>query len=275
MQCFTSATKTSVPRSSAGADTDEASATLDREKHEELLQAVRAAVDRADIPAVVRLFDRHFGESIYSLTSLFNDEERRILKIILEPTLVEAENTFSQIYERHSSLLQFLSQAGLPKPPELTVAASYSINSALRHALEERPIDAVKIQLLLGKAKEIQITLDAPQLGYIAGRRMKESMDALCSRRERMASLDQAVEMAEVVASLPFEVRLWHAQNIWYEVLESQQKRMLALAPNDAASWDARFKTLGRRLGIAVDNLVVEDDEASVSRPAIQKVAER
>jgi hypothetical protein len=217
------------------ADIDEAGASLDREKHEELLEAVRAAVDRADIPAVVRLFDRHFGESVYSLTSLFNDEERRILKIILEPTLIEAENTFSAIYERHSSLLQFLSQAGLPKPPELTVAASYSINSALRHALEEHPIDAARIQLLLGKAKEIQITLDAPQLGYIAGQRMKEAMDALCSRRERMASLDQAVEMAEIVASLPFEVRLWHAQNIWYEVLESQQKRILALAPNDAA----------------------------------------
>ena len=256
------------------ADIDEAGASLDREKHEELLEAVRAAVDRADIPAVVRLFDRHFGESVYSLTSLFNDEERRILKIILEPTLIEAENTFSAIYERHSSLLQFLSQAGLPKPPELTVAASYSINSALRHALEEHPIDAARIQLLLGKAKEIQITLDAPQLGYIAGQRMKEAMDALCSRRERMASLDQAVEMAEIVASLPFEVRLWHAQNIWYEVLESQQKRILALAPNDAASWDARFRTLGRRLGIAVDDLVVEDDEASVSRPAVEKVAE-
>jgi alpha-amylase/alpha-mannosidase (GH57 family) len=255
-------------------ETGEAEAEIDREKHEELLEAVRAAVDRADIPAVVRLFDRHFGESIYSLTSLFNDEERRILKIILEPTLAEAENTFSAIYERHSSLLQFLSQAGLPKPPELTVAASYSINAALRHALEENPIDAVKIQLLLGKAKEIQVTLDAPQLGYIAGQRMKEKMDALCNRRERMASLDQAVEMAEIVASLPFEVRLWHAQNIWYEVLESQQKRMLALAPNDAASWDARFKTLGRRLGIAVDDLVLEDDVPAVSISAAEKVAE-
>ena len=35
---------------------------------------MRAAVERADIPAVIRLFDRYFGESAYSLTSLFSDE---------------------------------------------------------------------------------------------------------------------------------------------------------------------------------------------------------
>ena len=241
----------------------EAEATLEREKHEALLVAVRAAVERADIPAVVRLFDRYFGESEYSLTSLFNDEERRILQIILEPTLKEIESTFSAIYERHSSLLQFLSQARVPKPPELTLAAGFSINAGLRHALEEHPIDAGRIHLLVDRARDIQIALDGPQLGYIASQRMKKVMTALHSRRERMASLDQAVEMAEVVSTLPFEVRLWHAQNIWYEILESHQHRTLSLSPNEAESWEARFKTLGRQLGIAVDELVLEDDGAS------------
>ena len=79
-----------------------------------------------------------------------------------------------------------------------------------------------------------------------------------------MASLDQAIEMAEVVSTLPFEVRLWHAQNIWYEILESQQRQTLSLSPNEAESWEVRFHTLGRQLGIAVDDLVVEDDGASV-----------
>jgi hypothetical protein len=228
-----------------------------------LLTAVRTAVERADIPAVIRLFDRYFGESAYSLTSLFNDEERRILQIILEPTLKEIESTFSSIYERHSSLLQFLSHARVPKPPELTLAAGYSINAGLRHALEEHPIDAGRIHLLLDRARDIQIALDGPQLGYIASERIKKVMTALHSRRERMASLDQAVEMAEVVSALPFEVRLWHAQNIWYEILESHQHQTLLLSPNEAESWTARFKTLGRRLGIAVDELVLEDDGAS------------
>jgi alpha-amylase/alpha-mannosidase (GH57 family) len=241
----------------------EAEAAEERERHEALLTGVRAAVERADIPAVVRLFDRYFGESAYSLTSLFNDEERRILKIILEPTLHEIESTLGAIYERHSSLLSFLSQARVPNPPELTLAAGYSINAGLRHALEEVPIDPARIHLLLDRARDIQIVLDGPQLGYIASQRMKKVMTALHSRRERMASLDQAVQMAEVVSALPFEVRLWHAQNIWYEIHESYLHRTLTLSPTEAESWEARFKTLGRSLGIAVDDLVLEDDGAS------------
>ena len=43
------------------------------------------AVSAADLPEVVRLIDGYFGESAYSLTSLFNDEQRRILHRILMP----------------------------------------------------------------------------------------------------------------------------------------------------------------------------------------------
>ena len=92
-------------------------------------------------------------------------------------------------------------------------------------------------------------------------RRTDEKSDGrAASRRERMANLDLAIEMAEIVSTLPFEVRLWHAQNIWYEILESHEHQTLSLSPSEAESWKARFKTLGRHLGIAVDELVLEDD---------------
>ena len=237
----------------------------EREEYGALLAAIRGAVNRSDIPAIIRLFDRYFGESAYSITSLFNDEERRILKIIFEPTLREVESNFSAIFERHASLLRFLSQAKLPNPPELTLAAGFSINSGLRHALEAHPIDTVRINLLLSQARDFKIALDEPLLGYLAGQRIKKAMVALHSRRERLAALDQAVEVAEVLRAFPFDIRIWHAQNIWYEILESHHNQTLSLSPEEAASWEARFKTLGRHLGIAVDDLVLEDDSASIS----------
>jgi hypothetical protein len=39
----------------------------------------------------------------------------------------------------HASLLHYLSQAGLPKPPALTLAAGFAINAGLRRALEADP----------------------------------------------------------------------------------------------------------------------------------------
>jgi len=238
---------------------------LERKEYEALLAAVREAVNRADIPAIVRLFDRYFGDTAYSINSLFNDEERRILKLILEPTLTEIETTFSAIYERHASLLQFLSQAGLPKPTQLTLAAGFSVNAGLRHALEADPVDEDRIRLLLKRATAIRVSLDAPELGYIASQRIKRAMVALHDRPGDFLILDHAMQLAGVIRDLPFEVRLWQAQNIWYEILERHGKRPPIPNPEQAAAWLTRFHALGRYLRIAVEELVIEDDGRTVT----------
>jgi hypothetical protein len=237
-----------------------------REEHQAFVAASRAAVNRADIPAVIRLFDRYFGEKTYSINSLFNDEERRILKIILEPTLGEIETTFSAIYERHASLLEFLSQTGLPKPSSLTLAAGYSINSRIRQALEADPVEDESIRLLLGKAKDIKIGLDEENLSYIAAQRIKRAMVLLNRNPGDMALLDQAIAVAQVLRAFSFDIRLWQAQNIWYEILEMSRQKTFGLSYADFATWLTRLNTLGRHLGIAVDELVVEDDGVPLIR---------
>ena len=96
-------------------------------------------VQRADFPEVIRLIDSYYGHVDYSLTSLFTDEQRRIVQIILGSTLAEIEKSLTTIYEDHASLLHYLFSAGLPKPPALTLAAGFAINAGLRRALEATP----------------------------------------------------------------------------------------------------------------------------------------
>jgi len=257
----------------AGGSGDADGGAQERKEYDALLAAVREAVNRADIPAIVRLFDRYFGDTAYSINSLFNDEERRILKLILGPTLTEIETTFSAIYERHASLLQFLSQADLPQPKQLTLAAGFSINVGLRHALEVDLVDDERIRQLLKRAQAIQVALDAPELGYVASQRIKRAMVALHNQQGdvsidssiHFSILDQALLIAGVIRDLPFEVQLWQAQNIWYEILERHGTRPPILNPEQAAAWLTRFHTLGRYLRIAVDELVIEDDSTTAT----------
>jgi hypothetical protein len=244
----------------APAALNSAAGAAEREGHAALIAAVRESVNRSDIPAVVRIFDRYFGETAYSITSLFNDEERRILKLILQPTLDEIESTFSTIYERHASLLHFLSQAGLPQPAELTLAAGFSVNAGLHHAIEADPVDDERIRLLLKRATDIQVALDTSALGYIASQRMKRAMVALYDRPTDFSLLDRAVLLAGALRELPFDFRLWQAQNIWYSILERSNRQQATGKPEQAAAWLSRFHTLGRFLRIAVDELVIEDD---------------
>ena len=110
-------------------------------------------VQRADFPEVIRLLDRFYGHADYSLTSLFSDEQRRIVQLILNSTLWDIENSLTTIYQDHASLLHYLSQAGLPKPPALTLAAGFAINAGLRRVLEIDPIDVAQLRSFLALAK--------------------------------------------------------------------------------------------------------------------------
>ena len=79
------------------------------------------------------------------MTSLFTDDQRRIIKLILKSTLWDIENSLTRIYHDHSNLLHYLSKSGLPKPPALTLAAGFAVNAGLRRALESDPIDEAPI----------------------------------------------------------------------------------------------------------------------------------
>jgi hypothetical protein len=209
---------------------------------------VIAQVLRANFPEVIRLLDQHYGNVNYSLTSLFSDEQRRIVKLILNSTLWDIENSLTTIYQDHASLLHFLSQSGLPKPPALTLAAGFAINAGLRRVIETDPIDTAQMRSYLALAKADQVQLDAATLSYIVDQRMKRAMVELKISGASIEILDRALTLARAVSELPFELNLWQAQNIWYEILRDPNRAISALSGEDREHWDKNFNELGECL---------------------------
>src|SRR5690606_38489670 len=52
---------------------------------------VLSAFARADVPEALRLLDKHFGELTYSMRSLFRDEQRRVLDVVIGSAMTDAE----------------------------------------------------------------------------------------------------------------------------------------------------------------------------------------
>jgi alpha-amylase/alpha-mannosidase (GH57 family) len=218
---------------------------------------VGTGIRRANLPEVIRSIDRFFGETAYSLNSLFADEQHRILSIILNRTVSEMEDSLRKIYEDHASLLHFLSETGMTAPPALASAARFAINASLRRALESEAFDPIEIEALFTRSEEDQITLDTQLLSYTAGQRMKRAM----IRLEALAggdltatgALANAVTIARALRKLPLEVNLWQAQNIWNDLLRRSDTNYWS------AEWKDDFKALGKAMNISIDQLVVEE----------------
>ena len=216
------------------------------------------AVRRANLPELIRLIDRHFGETLYSLTSLFSDEQQRILKSILNQTLSEVEDSLMRIYEEHATLLDFISEARIPAPPALAVTAGFAINASLRHALDAEVFDATEIARLLARAATDHVTLDAPLLSFTADKRIKRALVRLEAAAQAQPSqqslniLNETLTIAEGLRLLPMDVNLWQAQNIWNDLLRRSDSSYWS------REWREGFRKIGLALNISVDDLVVD-----------------
>ena len=231
----------------------------DAVEFEAFAQQAAEQVQKADFPDVIRLLDRYYGHVDYSLTSLFTDEQRRIVQLILNSTLWDIESSLTNIYEDHASLLHYLAQAGLPKPPALTLAAGFAVNAGLRRSLEGDPIDVAMLRSFLQLAKSDQVPLETANLSYIADQRMKRAMVELQLSAGSLEMLDRALTLARTLNEMPIDLNLWQAQNIWYEILRSSSYALTSLGSEERPRWDKDFSELGGCLSIDTEAITEQE----------------
>jgi alpha-amylase/alpha-mannosidase (GH57 family) len=230
-------------------------APADEAAWNEFVENAQAAVRRANLPELIRLIDSFFGGTLYSLTSLFADEQHRILTSILNQTLEQVESSLIRIYEEHATLLHFLGQSNVPAPPALALTASFALNASLRRALETETYDPAEVSRLLRRAEIDNVTLDAPLLSYTADRRMKRAMVRLedAAETQNLAVLNETLAIAESLQTLPMDVNIWQAQNIWNDMLRRSDSQFWS------REWRDTFLKLGTAMDIAVEELVTEE----------------
>jgi alpha-amylase/alpha-mannosidase (GH57 family) len=208
---------------------------------------------RGDFPDTIRFIDSFFGGIAYSLKSLFLDEQRKILNLVIRENLADAEALYSQLYENHAPLMRFLLTVKMPLPKAFQAAAVVALNGQLRDAFKAQPLDTDQIHRLIEQAEAADVALDGEMLGFTLRRtidRLAADWSTEPEEFPRLRSLEQAVELA---GNLPFWVNLWKAQNVYYEVL---QKILPHLEANPSGGqkgnpdWIREFKALGDLLKV-------------------------
>jgi hypothetical protein len=225
------------------------------ELYEAMLQEVTEAFTHADLPEVLRLLDKHFLELRYSLRSLFRDEQRKILGLILDSTLAEAEAGYRQIYERRAPLMRFLTELGVPLPRAFHTAAEVVLNSDLRRAFLEETPDPERVRALLEEARTRGVELDTAGLAYVLKQTIERLAERFRTEPAQLSFLESLEGVAGLVHTLPFEVDLWKAQNAYYGLLQAvypEFRHRAEQGEESAQTWVSRFVSLGEALGVGV-----------------------
>ncbi|HEU5069194.1 MAG TPA: DUF3536 domain-containing protein [Verrucomicrobiae bacterium] len=225
------------------------------EEFQTLLSDLREAFGRADFPRVIRLMDRHFGESNYSLKDLFRDEQRKILNLILASTGQDLESRYRQITDQYMPLMRFLKDIDAPLPTALKTAADYVLNAELRRQFEAEEPDLARVRMLADEAHAGSVELHTEELAYAIKSHLDRRLERLTQAADDAALLARAAEVAEAVQSIGIEVNLWKTQNLYFRLLHDVAPSHRARAADDAAAraWVEQFDRLGEKLVFKIE----------------------
>jgi alpha-amylase/alpha-mannosidase (GH57 family) len=209
---------------------------------------------RADLTAALHIMERHFGDSNYSLRSLFRDQQRSVLAKVLSANLAEAASLYRQIYESRAPLMRFLTDLKIPLPKGFAAAAEVVLNQDLRAALEQDPIDGGQVNRLFECAKAEGIILEATTLEFAYRQSLERAASAL-ALQSSLEAVERLRAAASFLPSLPFSANLWKAQNVFFQLLQRQyprQREAEKRGDETARRWVACFEDLGRMLGFHI-----------------------
>ncbi len=218
----------------------------------ELVRGAQEAFDRADFPEILRHMDRAFGSASYSIASLFRDEQHKVVRGILKPTLAQIDASFQQIYGQNAPLVRFLRTLNLPVPRRLQFSAGFVLNDGLRDALGSESPDLERIRALLDEANGQGVELEGRNLAFALEGPLERLIElvGLDSRPESLKQLERMVRLAD---ELPFEVNLWQVQDAYHRQMQAVRPVIAARAgerDEDAARWIEAFDALGTALKI-------------------------
>jgi hypothetical protein len=223
--------------------------------YQELSQRLTSPFRRTDFTAVIRVLDREFEASTYSLRSLFRDAQRLIVDQILEASVEDAEEHLTRLYEQRAPLLRFLHDLQIPQPRPFKVAGEYVLNTRLQRILRQAEPKLLAIQATLEQVHSTGVLIETREVSFAARRALERMAERLEWEPKEPLNLRRLREMAELVLQPPLSADPWRVQNVFYRVVREQLPEIRARAARgraDAQEWIREAEWLGELLRVAL-----------------------
>ncbi|HSQ20115.1 MAG TPA: DUF3536 domain-containing protein, partial [Blastocatellia bacterium] len=174
-----------------------------------LLHAIDAAVE---------------GDS-FALKDLFNDERRKIGRLLLNDVLERSRDHYRRIYEESRDVMRLLAGLNIPVPESLKRATEYVLSQKLERACSELKREALSQTQLSEVAASV--FREAESLGCkveLLG--IKNALEHMVHTRLEVfrahrdeANAEAAIHFLNLAEQLGVRLDLWRLQNLFWELL--------------------------------------------------------
>jgi len=220
-----------------------------------LLEELKDIFQRADVPDIIRVIDKHYKNSTFSLWHLFKDKQREIIQDILESRYREMDALYRQIYDNNYSVMNFLSTLNIPVPRSFLMAVEHTLNRELKETLEEDPIDYDRLKNMFDEVRRWNIEIDRARLSLLASSRIDYFMEKVNTYPEDQTLIDELNVFLRLLREFSLELDLWKTQNIYFSIGRQYLNEMKERAERGDAKaglWLEAFSKLGHYLRVKI-----------------------
>ncbi|SDK84233.1 Glycosyl hydrolase family 57 [Catalinimonas alkaloidigena] len=232
---------------------------LDEDAYHVMRDAMEDAFQRSNVHEIIMLMDQHFGMHSYSFWHLFRDDQKKIIDQVLSYTYTSVEGMFQQIYDNNFPIMQVLRNFSMPMPSHLKIPVEFVLNTRIRRQLEARHIDLDELKRIFAEVKRLQVDLDLVTLHYATVERVNQLMEDLTTSPFKVALMQTASQLLDLVGKTSAQLDLWRAQNLCFMVWREHRHDMQQKAEQGerpAQKWLQHFEQLTKSLNMKVDHYV-------------------
>lgn len=214
---------------------------------------IKGAFHEGDVPRVVRLMDRHFGDHNYSLWHLLRDKKREVLNNILESTLEEAESSLRAIFEKHYSVMYALKENNIPLPKAFAASMEFVLNADFKKLMEQDELDLDHLKHNIDEFRKWELEPDINLLGFAASTKLDDLMSDIRADTENLALLEKINNLLETLKIFPLDLNLWKSQNLYFfhcQLFGKDMQERGRGGDRQANKWIQLMKRLGEHLSV-------------------------
>jgi len=192
-----------------------------------------ARYEQRSLADMVRGLDEYFPRELCSLTHLFIEERRRVLRSVIAAVLAKHEETYYRIWEESRKLARYLRQAEAPIPEVFRITAKHVLEAEIVAALERTPATLAlpeRAVELVAEARALGVALDLAAARPLMSQAVAAALAAV---RARPGADTVATATALVTGAQRLNLRfsLWRTQNAFFAIWREHAEARPTLAP--------------------------------------------
>ena len=167
----------------------------------------------------------------FALKDLFNDERRKIGRLLLKDALERSRDHYRRIYEESRDVMRLLASMRIPAPESLRRATEYVLSQRLEQACAELKREALsEIQLsevaasVFREAESLGCKVDPTGLKAVLEQIVHSRLETYRTRRDN-GNAESAIHFLRLAEQLGVGLGLWRMQNLFWELLNEREER--------------------------------------------------